>query len=223
MADATTKRSYPKLPAKNWWTLRERFKGSIPQKVDADYLQSVLSLSTPGSAANLIGPLRTVGLIDDSGSTTDRALDWRDDSTYPAVCAAIVADIYPDTLRSAFPEPAKDTEGVLNWFSRNTGAGRSASTAMAGFYTLLTEADPAKVASKPNEAPKKRSKPASAPKPTRAKAKGTSATENDVVGKPPRTDPEVSISLQIHIDPTASAEQIDQIFKSMAVHLYGES
>ncbi len=220
MADAATKKSHPKLPAKNWWMLRERFKRSVPQTVDADYLQSVLNLSTPGSAANLIGPLRTVGLIDDEGSPTDRALDWRDDSAYPAVCEAIVADVYPDSLRSAFPEPAKDTEGVVNWFSRNTGAGTSASRAMAGFYTLLAEADPSQRAPKPNEAPKKEPNARASSKSKPSRAKGAAATKNDL-DRSTRTDPEVNLSLQIHIDPSASAEQIDQVFKSMAVHLYG--
>ena len=34
--------------------------------------------------------------------------------------------------------------------------------------------------------------------------------------------PALHIDIQIHIDPTSSAEQIDQIFASMAKHLYGE-
>lgn len=32
--------------------------------------------------------------------------------------------------------------------------------------------------------------------------------------------PALHIDIQIHIDPTSSAEQIDQIFASMAKHLY---
>ena len=33
--------------------------------------------------------------------------------------------------------------------------------------------------------------------------------------------PALHIDIQVHIDPTSSAEQIDQIFASMARHLYG--
>lgn len=36
------------------------------------------------------------------------------------------------------------------------------------------------------------------------------------------TDPTVHLDIQIHIDSTASSEQIDQIFASMAKHLYGK-
>ena len=42
-------------------------------------------------------------------------------------------------------------------------------------------------------------------------------------GQTPQSDgvnPEVHIDVQIHIDSTASADQINQIFASMARHLY---
>ena len=37
----------------------------------------------------------------------------------------------------------------------------------------------------------------------------------------PNNRPALHIDIQVHIDPTSSAEQIDQIFASMAKHLYG--
>ena len=41
-------------------------------------------------------------------------------------------------------------------------------------------------------------------------------------GSPPVNNrPQLHIDVQVHIDSSASAEQIDQIFKSMATHLYG--
>ncbi|WP_420639937.1 DUF5343 domain-containing protein [Candidatus Poriferisocius sp.] len=221
MAEAKARNTYPKLPAKNWWTLRERFINSMPNKVDADYLQSVLGLSTPASAANLIGPLRAIGLIDDEGAPTARALEWRDDSTYPSVCEAIIADVYPDTLPSAFPNPATDAQGVSGWFSRNTGAGRSASTAMAAFYALLADADPEGRTANSNGATKKQGKKADSARTKGPATRGNAASKNDAGSRVQRTDPEVNINLQIHIDSSASAEQINQIFKSMAKHLYG--
>ncbi len=33
--------------------------------------------------------------------------------------------------------------------------------------------------------------------------------------------PSIHVDVQVHIDPNASAEQIDKIFASMARHLYG--
>lgn len=35
--------------------------------------------------------------------------------------------------------------------------------------------------------------------------------------------PALHINIQVHIDPTASAEQIDQIFAGMARHFYGDA
>ena len=45
----------------------------------------------------------------------------------------------------------------------------------------------------------------------------------EVNGKTPTQPkrPDLHIDIQVHIDPTSSAEQIDQIFASMARHLYG--
>lgn len=47
----------------------------------------------------------------------------------------------------------------------------------------------------------------------------TTETNGKVEDKPKR--PALHIDIQVHIDPTSSAEQIDQIFASMAKHLYG--
>ena len=38
----------------------------------------------------------------------------------------------------------------------------------------------------------------------------------------PANRPALHIDIQVHIDPTSSADQIDQIFASMAKHLYGD-
>ena len=121
MVDNGDKRTFPRLPAKNWWTLRERFQQTMPNKVDADYLQSVLDLTSAASAGNLIGPLRTLGLIDEGGHPTGRAVDWRDDASYKQVCEDMLADVYPDSLRTAFPDPSTNTGGVTSWFSPQYG------------------------------------------------------------------------------------------------------
>lgn len=223
MADETTRRSYPRLPAKNWWALRDRFRQSVPRQVDSDYLQSVLGLSSTASASNLIGPLRTLGLIDDDGHPTQRAQDWRLDDTYAGVCAEMLSDVYPDSLRSAFPEPWTDAVGVTAWFSRNTGSGQGAATGMASLYTLISQADSeggravvtAGAAGKRKAAPRK--PPAGRTTPAPSKNSDTATG-----GRSRRPEPEVNINVQIHISSEASAEQVDQIFESMARHLYAD-
>ena len=220
MTDNGDKRTFPRLPAKNWWTLRDRFKQTMPGKVDADYLQSVLGLTSAASAGNLIGPLRLLGLIDDEGSLTDRALAWREDGPYKQVCEDMLTDVYPDILRSAFPDPSVDPEGVTSWFRRNTGAGRSATLAMAALYTLISERDPEGVRTNASTttAPKKK---AAAKKAATKPKNGGVSKRDETKDQPRRIEPALNINVQIHISSDASSDQIDQIFKSMAEHLYG--
>ena len=223
MADNGDKRTFPRLPAKNWWSLRDRFKQTMPSKVDADYLQSVLGLTSAASAGNLIGPLRTLGLIDDKGRPTDRALAWRDDESYKQVCDEMLTDVYPDTLCSAFPNPSEDSGGVRNWFSRNTGAGQTATSGMASLYALISAGDPmaGRINASTTASPKKKVATKKAVrKPKSDEPGGTEGgSKSDRQG---RTEPELNINVQIHISSDATADQIDQIFRSMAQHLYGD-
>ena len=221
MADDGDKRTYPRLPAKNWWALREKFKQTMPNRVHADYLQSVLGLSSTASAGNLIGPLRTLGLIDDEGRPTERALDWRDDVSYKQVCADMLVEVYPDALCSAFPSPSEDSSGVTNWFSRNTGAGQGAATAMSALYTLLSVGDPEGATTKSPTATTSKNGSGEKPATSRNARRANRSAEKATRQGSGRIEPSLNINVQVHISSDASADQIDQIFKSMAEHLYG--
>jgi hypothetical protein len=231
---ADDRKTYPRLPAKNWWTLRDRFRQSMPGKVDADYLQSVLGLTSSASASNLTGPLRTLGLVDDKGSPTDRALDWRDDAHYKDACASIASEVYPDTLRDAFPDPSASYEGVVNWFARTTRSGRGAATGMAGLYLLLASGDlsarmaatnavPPKPVVKSNGGTKVAAVPRSATTPPTPSSPNLQPERAVVPQRPAKENPTLNINVQIHISADASADQIEQIFKSMATHLYASA
>ena len=93
---------------------------------------------------------------------------------------------------------------------------------MVALYTLIAAAD--LEGNRTNTVPTKAAptKKKSAAKKTVAKTPRVET--NDGVGenaKNRRPDPELNINVQIHISSDASAEQVDQIFKSMAEHLYG--
>lgn len=224
--------TYPKLPVKNWWELRRRFKQSMPKSVTADYLQSILGLANPVSAANLIPQLRTIGLVDDSNKPTELANRWRHDDDYASVCEHIRDRIYPEPLREAFPPPNPDIQGVRNWFARNTGTGQSAANAMSTFYVLLCIANPASPESRPGATTDKptqrkgstrvQTKPSAAPAESNGKTTLTGATGGATQAQIDRA-PQVHIDIQIHIPASASLEQIDQIFASMGKHLYSRS
>lgn len=220
MAD-DSKRAYPKIPEKNWWDLRRRFKQSPPKSVDSDYLQSVLSLGSAGAAANLIPPLRVLGLIDENGKPTSLANDWRSDEHYAGACDKMRQSVYPDGLLNAFPPPDPDAAGLRGWFARNAGVGDAAARQMATFYKLLCEGDPSREDSKTSRA-------AATPiarNPATTKA-ATRTARRVKSSPPPRTtatefpDPSVQVAIQVYIPSGANAEQIDAIFSSMARHLY---
>ena len=216
------------LPVGSWWTLRKKFKQSIPGVVTDNYLATVLGMSVESVRANVLPFLKPIGIIDDEGRTTERAKLWRDDGHYPEVCKAIAAKVYPKELIDAVPNPRDNRDAAKRWFANHTGSGDSACSRMAALYTVLIEADPATQpdgkSTKPKDrtqkknltkvsAPSKAVKLArSVPAPQPASLTPPSAIRNE--------GPDVSINLQIHISADASPDQIEQMFAAMAKHIY---
>ena len=77
------------LPVGSWWTLRKKFKQSIPGVVTDNYLATVLGMSVESVRANVLPFLKPIGIIDDEGRTTEQAKLWRDDGHYPEACNSI--------------------------------------------------------------------------------------------------------------------------------------
>ncbi len=225
MAQATAARTgYPRIPAKNWWDLRHRFKQSPPRQVDGAYLQTVLSLSEK-AASNLLPSLRAAGLIDEGGQPTQRALDWRDDDHYKQICEEILREAYPAALLDALPGPAPDRDRVEGWFARQTGTGQANARSLASFYLLLCQGDPSAADQSPEAVPPRGGAPRSRPvqgRPRRHETPAPAQTAGPVTPLAPRAreEPAIHIDINIHIDSSSSPEQIDQILASMARHLY---
>jgi hypothetical protein len=224
MAD-DTKNSYPLMPKANWWAIRNKFKQTIPTTVTPTYVASIFKMSPESARKNVLPTLKQAGIIDQDGKPSERARRWRDDEQYPTVCEEIKKEIYPQELLDAVPDPVADRSGAERWFANHTGSGQVGVRKMVAFYSLLSEADPGKVQEKP---PKARAQPAKPknkgdqtpagkdkepelPDPDRSKKDG--ARKQDEV-------PSLNINIQIHISSDASPGQIDQIFESMAKHLY---
>jgi len=230
MVQGTERKTYPRVPARNWWDLRRRFIQTPPREVNVGYLQTVLGLNE-GAARNLLPSLKAVGLLEETGKPTQRATDWRDDELYPKVCREILQELYPQALLDALPPPNPERTQTERWFARETGTGEASAQKMAAFYILLCAAEPA-AAQRSTEAQPTRPEPR-APSKGGGQAQPPRPKKRDNVGgerespeelKPPTPrggqEPTVHLDIQIHIDPAASPEQIDQIFASMARHLY---
>lgn len=217
----TGKTSFPMLPVKHWWALRERFKGSIPGVVTPNYIASALNMKEESARANVVLPLRMLGFIDDEGRTDQElAVAWRDDKRYEDVCKEILHKVYPAELIDAAPRPSTDRSAVERWLANRTGAGKAAVKRMAALYTVLAEPN---LEARPTDqkAVKRITRDEKAPKrTTRARVSKQPLTRLSPEEHPHL--PGLAINLQIHISSDATPDQIDKIFESMAKHIYSK-
>jgi hypothetical protein len=209
------------LPVVHWWTLREKFKQSIPGVVTDNYLATTLRTQLRSARANVFPYLKDIGLIDDEGKTQELATAWRDDNQYTDVCRKIRSKLYPDDLISAVPNPSEDRQGVQTWFANRTGAGSAAVKRMAAIYIVISEADISKRPPKKGKKATGGAKRKAAQKTAKIKpdpTPSTAATREPHPHTPPV--PGVYINLQIHISSDSTPDQIDKIFESIAAHIY---
>lgn len=220
MADQSN--SYPMISEKNWWTIREKFKASVPSTVTPNYIKTLLTMGSDNSAnSNVINPLKRIGLIDDEGKPTALAYDWRIDDKYKSTCDTIVKAIYPHELLDLFPETEVDRSSARTWFM-SQGVGQGAADKMVALFTLLKsgEIKDAKATIS------KKNKPVSKKPVSKAKEIDKSEHSQSVQSVGEKTNiqanrPNLHIDLQIHISPESTPEQIEAIFASMEKHLYG--
>lgn len=226
-----TTQTYPKIPRKIWWLLRDRFKKSVPSSVNPTLVNSLSPMADASARSNVIAPLRELGLVDEAGKPTKLAERWRHDDDYAAVCHEIRASVYPHELVEAFPDPdSARRDSIKTWFMKVGKVGESAARMYTDTYLLLSEADPTK-----NEVKSTATATAGAPqsmsttnKPaTRRRAAPAPAAPPAAPAPPPdlstahRRLPAIHIDVQVHISPDTPPEQIDRIFESMSKHLGG--
>ena|ERR1039458_2516375 len=226
---AEAKKSFPMIPVGSWWELRKKFKQSIPGIVTDTYLSTVLDMQIASARGNVLPSLKQLGIIDEDGKTGERAKLWRDDGRYPEVCKAMLNEVYPAELLHAVSDPNANREQAERWFSNRTGTGEVAARRMAAVYAILAEADASKQPDKEKkdrtrktteERPRAvvgpaRAVPAVLPAPERRELDNNGGSQGQ--RQPP---PGININLQIHISADATPDQIDQIFASMAKHIY---
>lgn len=217
MANITS--SFPIFSGANWWRLRAKFKTAYPKAaITEEYLASVLgmqiqSVKNNGTLANL----RTLGLLDEENKCTNLANKWRLDDSYAEACNEMRGHVYPAELTDI----GTDRDAISTWFMNKSGAGESLANKLTALYLILSNPE----IKDPTQKGKASSK---------ALDKQEKSTKNNVESKNSQevhikrdsaplnpSVPSMNINLQIHISAEASLEQIDQIFSSMAKHLYG--
>lgn len=109
---------------------------------------------------------------------------------------------------------------------RNAKVGQAAASKMSSFYLLLCDANPTAVANgskkpkAPGPAAKKTSEKTSERRRSGRNGSAPTAADTAQVGG---QGPSLHVDVQVHISPDASPDQIDQIFASMAKHIYGRT
>lgn len=215
--------SFPMLPVKHWWSLRDKFKQSIPGTVTDNYLATALNLKVPSVRANILPYLKSFGLIDNEGKTGELARKWRDDKQYSSVCESMLKKIYSTELISAVSKPSEERNAVERWFANRTGAGTAAVGRMAAIYIVISEADLSKSPKtkiKKDVSRKKTKTTTKMSKQKRDSASSSTVQPEERQFQQPAIAPGVNINLEIHISSDATPDQIDKIFASMARHIY---
>lgn len=224
MAD-DKKNTYPKIAQANWFGLREKLKQRVPGEISPSYVASAMGMAVGSARANVVSPLKVLGIIGEDSKPTDLAYDWRDDSKYPEVCEKILKSNYPQELQDLFHTPDADLSEVTSWFMRDAKVGEPAAKMFASTYIMLLQKKPedAKAFAK-SKAPKSKStkkaptvkKKSSESKQKQAEPVVSNQTESE---RTSGFSPRLHIDVQVHISPESSPEQIDKIFESMAKHL----
>lgn len=213
--------AYPKLPDSRWWTLRDHFKRTMPTKVTPNLVATVLKIA-PSSAGGVVAALRDLGLVDDTGAPTDLANDWRHDETYASACSQMLEATYPEELREALPSPNPDRAHVQAWFARALKTGQENARQMAALYVLIAGKN---IKADVKERPLRATAP-SAPKGTVANRTPDRSGANSRASHRGRESelplPQLQVAVQVNIHPDLTPEQIDQVFRSMAEHLYAQ-
>ena len=226
---ADDKKTFPKIPTRTWWTLRKRFKRSVPQKITISYLSSVLG-GQEQIIKNWLPHFRLVGLTDEEDNTTDLANRWRHDDDYVAVCKEIRESVYPRELLDIDSGPDINRKQVRTWFARTLSLGEGAARHMTSFYGLLCKADLADGEKSTQQRdsrkrPKRIEKPKNVEEPKSEVDKPSEVQDAPIAMAPMHQSsltenvPKIHIDIHIHISPEANKDQVDNIFKSMSKHL----
>jgi len=221
-----------KVPYVPWSQMKlflDRIRILNPKVIDAEYLRA--NQMSGQQPSPLLNAIQYLGLTDDTGVPTAKldSLKVKGADQYREALAKIVREAYSD-LFSAVSVEAADRDLLYNQITTVYGCSpRIANSATPLFISLCQEAgievlasqvvQPKNVGYKParvsvKERPARRDSPTS----SGAESSPTQAGGEQVVSEQPRW-PSLHIDIQIHIDSSASADQIDQVFASMARHL----
>ena len=198
---------YSTVPGKIGTILSKIRTVGVPSKVTNGWLKTIgFTSSNDGS---LIGVLRFVGLIDSGGSPTSLWNQFRG-AKHKEILGKAIREGYAE-LYAVYPNAHDQSNTDLeNVFSTSTKGGKQVISKIVGtFRGLADQAVFSDVDSNDLE--------------LEADTLHAPVAKSAIAGKSSsaRVAPSLHIDLQVHISPESTPEQIEQIFSSMAKHLYG--
>lgn len=202
--------AYTTVPGKIKPLLDKLRQVGIPPKATIQWLKTIGFKSS--NDATLLGVIKLVGLVDGSGVPTSAWSSYRGTNHKRVLGEAIrvgyaeLFAVYPDAWQ-------RNTADVEHVFSTSSSAGKQVIAKTVATFKALCECAEFAPADE-QQGPSMHTGPLHVPVSTVSAGTAQSMSQGRLV-------PSIHIDVQVHISPEASADQIDQIFKSMAKHLYG--
>jgi hypothetical protein len=185
-------------------------KIGVPDKATYSWLESLGYTSS--NDRSFVKILKFLDFASSDGTPKDRWMDFRG-RRHRKVMAEAVKDSYSE-LFDIYPEPCtKEVSDLTHFFSSQSTAGERTIKAKAQTFKILC--DHCDFSDPPFGEEDGKEKQASNISLQRDSESDTRSVIDTI-----NAGPEVHIDVQIHISPDSSPEQIDQIFESMAKHLY---
>lgn len=183
----------------------------VPNSLTTKWLESVGYKSS--NDRSILGVIRQIKFIDDGFNPTEKWVNYRG-SNHKQVLADGIREGYPD-LYSIYPDAHnRSTEELENFFGTKSTAGRQVVTAIVGTFRALCDladfSSATAVQTNGNNVPDIAT---NAPPVINVPNEKTNRENSNFT-------PKLHIDVQIHISPDATPQQIEQIFESMAKHLY---
>jgi hypothetical protein len=191
----------------------------VPARFNREFLKSLGFTSSNDRA--IIGVLKSLGFLDQSGIPTDKYRAYRNKVEAPYILADAIRDAYSDVFlahENAQTLPAERVRGIL---ATRVDKGDAVLRKMAATFRALVGAAKWDRDASPEVT---REAPASASDAEEPSARQTAA-QSDGVGTgqsviaTPRAVPEYHYNIQIHLPATKDVSVYNAIFKSLREHL----
>lgn len=200
MADYKYTKVYGKLER----VLEKIRSTGVPAKANADWLKSLGFTSSNDRSIPRV--LKALGLIDSSNVPTPRWREYRGPN-HRSVLGAALREVYAG-LFELYPEACGRSDSELeSYFRTQTDGGDQVVKTIVGTFKALCS-----LADTGGEVSLGADVPASVSAGTLGSVETTAPNQS--------LSPALHIDIQVHISAESSADQIDQIFRSMAKHLY---